>query len=235
LFVVSSHVVLCYARGLVNPCCGEDNASPSLFQRPIFRLVASGHSWVAIFFILLGFVNSLKPIGLARAGKHDVASSKLSASAFSRVLRLILPATIATSFSWLLCQLGLYTMSQESDAFWLMTNTPAPSPNVFAAVVDLKTALVDTWSLQSDNAYDQPQWALVHLLQGSFMTIMVLLMTIRMTPGWRILLVVILAFVSLDWSTHIGDRKSGRSMALSCTDRIPSSGGLYMLYGRGPG
>jgi peptidoglycan/LPS O-acetylase OafA/YrhL len=161
---------------------------------------------------LLGFVNSLKPISLARSGKHDVASSKLSASAFSRVLRLVLPATIATIFSWMLCQFGLYTKSLESDAFWLMYNTPAPSPNVFAAMVDLKKALVDTWSLGSDNAYDQPQWALVHLLQGSFMTIMVLLMTIRMTPGWRTLLVVILTFISLDWSTHIADRKSVHTM-----------------------
>lgn len=216
LYVVSSHVVLCYAVGLVNPCC--DNGRPSLFQRPILRLVTSGHSWVAIFFILMGFVNSLKPVALARSGKADAASAKLATSAFSRVLRLVLPAAFATCLSWLLCQLGFYEMSRQSDAFWLEANTPEPSLNIFAAFVDLKSALVNTWLLATDNVYDQPQWALIYLLQGSLMTILALLMTINMTPLWRTLSLGILAFVSLDWSHRIGDRKWDFVLSLPSAD-----------------
>lgn len=234
LYVVSSHVVLCYAVGLVNPCC--DGGSPSLFQRPIFRLVTSGHSWVAIFFILMGFVNSLKPVSLARSGKADAASAKLAASAFSRVLRLVLPAAFATCFSWLLCQLGFYEMSRQSDAFWLEHNTPEPSLNIFAAFVDLKNAMVDTWLLATDNAYDQPQWALIYLLQGSLMTILALLMTINMTPLWRTLSLGILALISIDWSYHIGDREWDLALLLSFADlHFCSLGWFDLLHGHCPG
>jgi peptidoglycan/LPS O-acetylase OafA/YrhL len=161
----------------------------------------------------MGFVNALKPLSLARSGKWDVASSRLAASAFSRVLRLMLPAAFATCVSWLLCQLGFYEMSRESDAFWLSNNTPEPSLNIFAAFVDLKDALVDTWLLATDNQYDQPQWALIYLLQGSLMIILVLTMTIRMTPLWRTVSLVILAFMSLDFSHHIGDPWTGMTCA----------------------
>jgi peptidoglycan/LPS O-acetylase OafA/YrhL len=207
LYVVSSHVVLCYDLALVNPCC--EDGRPKLFQRPIFRLVASGHSWVAVFFILMGFVNALKPLSLARSGKADLASAKLAESAFSRVLRLMLPAAFATCFSWLLCQFGLYELSRQSDAFWLSQNTPQASSNIFAAFVDLKDAISNTWLLATDNQYDQPQWALIYLLLGSLMTILVLLMTVKMTPLWRTVTLVILALTSIDWSHHIGDPWAG--------------------------
>lgn len=162
----------------------------------------------------MGFVNSLKPISLARSGKSDAAATKLAASAFSRIFRLMLPAAFATCASWLLCQLGFYEMSRQSDAFWLHHNTPEPSLNIFAAFVDLKDALVDTWVLGADNRYDQPQWALIYLLQASLMTILALLMTIRMTPLWRTVSLLILALVSIDWSNHIGDRKSSIVLSL---------------------
>jgi len=97
--VVSSHLVLCYARGLIPPCCAPGSASPSLFQRPVFRLVASGHSWVAIFFILMGFVNALKPIQLARDGQVDKALNKLASSSFGRIFRLVLPAMVKRQYS----------------------------------------------------------------------------------------------------------------------------------------
>jgi peptidoglycan/LPS O-acetylase OafA/YrhL len=191
----------------VNPCC--ENGRPTLFQRPILRLVSSGHSWVAVFFILMGFVNALKPLSLARSGKSDAASSKLAASAFSRVCRLMLPAAFATCLSWLLCQLGFYEMSRESDAFWLSQNTPEASTNIFAAFVDLKDGIINTWLLATDNRYDQPQWALIYLMQGSLMIILGLLMTIKMAPLWRTISLSILAVASVDWSHHIGDPWTG--------------------------
>lgn len=209
VYVVCSHVVLCYALGLVNPCCATDSDRPSLFQRPIFRLVASGHSWVAVFFILLGFVNSLKPLSLARSGQPDVASSKLAASAFSRIFRLMLPATFATILSWTICQFGLYELARNSDAFWLRENSPEASSNIFAAFVDLKDALVNTWKLGANNAYDQPQWALIYLLEGSLMTILGLLMTINMTSVWRLIALSLIVIVSSDWGHHLGDPQTG--------------------------
>ena len=189
------------------PCCADDNITPRLFQRPVLRLVASGSSWVAIFFILLGFVNALKPLKLARSGQADTACSKLAASALSRIFRLIFPAAAATVVSWVITQFGFYETGRQSDAFWLANNTPVASENIFVAVVDLKNALRDTWFLHRDNPYDQPQWALIYLLQGSMMVIIALLITVNMTLTWRTLCLVILAQWSLNWSHDYGDRE----------------------------
>lgn len=189
------------------PCCAKDSTTPYLFQRPIFRLVIAGHSWVALFFILMGFVNSLKPLQLARSGQIDKALQKLASSAFSRIFRLVLPAGTATIISWLICNLGLYAMSASSDAFWLNTTTPLPSDGWQQAFKDLVSGLRGTWVYWGVNPYDQPQWALVFLLQGSVMIISALSLVISMTPGWRTVTLVILAFWSLNWSRVIADRE----------------------------
>ncbi|RVX69259.1 hypothetical protein B0A52_07235 [Exophiala mesophila] len=208
-FVVASHLTLCYARGLVPPCCGPDEATPRLFQRPVLRLVASGHSWVALFFILMGFVNSLKPLSMARAGQVDQALAKLAQSSFSRIFRLVLPAAVATVISWLVCNLGFYQISRSSDAFWLNVNTPDMSDSWTQAFKDLLTALQATWLFGPQNTYDQPQWAMVYLLQGSVMIISALSLTINMTPAWRCVVLFLLAIWSMNWSHIIGDPWAG--------------------------
>lgn len=206
--MVASHLVLCYATFLVNPCCAENSSRPYLFQRPILRLPAAGHSWLAIFFILLGFVNALKPIKLARSGQADDAAANLARGAFARMCRLMLPATAATIISWVICQFGLYEMARQSDSFWLHDTAPAPSSNLLVAVVDLTNALRDTWMLGRGNRYDQPQWAMVHLLQGSMMVISALYITTNMSSFWRTVTLAIFSIWSIDWSRELRDRKS---------------------------
>ncbi|KIV84971.1 hypothetical protein PV11_00716 [Exophiala sideris] len=209
VLVVSSHLVLCYARNLIPPCCAPGSTSPSLLQWPVFRLVASGHSWVAIFFIVMGFVNALKPLKLARSGQAEEAHSKLASSSFSRIFRLVLPATAATIISWFICNIGLYERASLSDAYWLNENTPLPSSTWLHAFPDLLDGLTSTWMFGFENQYDQPQWALVYLLQGSVMIISVLLLVTSMTPLWRTVTLVILSIWSLNWSWMIGDPWTG--------------------------
>ncbi|OAL35211.1 hypothetical protein AYO20_05465 [Fonsecaea nubica] len=157
----------------------------------------------------MGFVNALKPIQLARTDQVDKALRKLALSSFSRVFRLVLPATIATIISWFLCNLDLYSMSAQSDAYWLYTNTPEPSPTWPQAVLDLLGALWATWIYGDENEYDQPQWALIYLLQGSIMIISALLLVVTMTPTWRTVTLLFLAYWSLNWSQLIGDPWTG--------------------------
>ncbi|KAF1972421.1 hypothetical protein BU23DRAFT_555217 [Bimuria novae-zelandiae CBS 107.79] len=205
IYVAASHLTLCFGRQYIPPCCDEGVTTPRLFQRPILRLIASGHSWVAIFFVLLGFVNALKPIKQARSGNSDAALVGLSTAAFRRSFRLVLPASVATIISWTLCQLGAYEISRNSAAYWLYTNTPAPSASWSGAIVDLVQALLATWRLGDNNEYDQPQWALIHLLQGSIMLFFVLLATVQLTPLWRNITIFLCALWSWSWSDHIKD------------------------------
>lgn len=206
IYVAASHLVLCFARQYYLPCCADDtNRTPLLFQRPIFRLIASGHAWVAIFFVLLGFVNALKPIRQARNGDSESALSGLSKAAFRRSFRLVLPAATATIISWALCQLGTYEISRNSDAFWLYLNTPAPAGSFCEAISDLVKSLLATWRLGGNNKYDQPQWALIHLLQGSIITFFVLLATVQLTSVWRSVTVALCLFWSWSWTQALND------------------------------
>lgn len=205
--MVASHLVLCFARRLVIPCCGEDGKTPLLFQRPVFRLVSQGASWVALFFILSGFVNALKPLKLARAGQNETALTNLALSSFRRTFRLMLPAAAATIVSWFMCQLGAYELARQSDAYWLYTYTPGMSASWGTGLEDLVGAIRGTWTIWTINPYDQPQWALIYLLQASMFVFCSLLIVINLTPFYRTMVLGILALWSFDWSYKYRDRK----------------------------
>lgn len=160
---------------------------------------------MAIFFILLGFVNALKPIKLARARQPDTALSNLAVSSFRRTFRLVLPATAATILSWTACQLGMFETSKNGDAFWLYTYAPSMSASWGTAIEDLVGALRSTWTIFDSNPYDQPQWAMIYLLLGSIFVFCALLMTINLTPIYRTTILVLLAAWSLDWSHKFND------------------------------
>ena len=202
-----THLTLAFARYIVRPADGEDVAS-SLMQWPIFRLVGQGPAWVALFFILSGFVNALKPITLAKSGNIEAALFNLAISSFRRPFRLILPATAATFISWFVTQIGAYETAKNSDAYWLHVTSPSPSKTWGRAVEDLFSAIRTTWLYAPSNPYDQPQWALIYLLQGSLFVFALLLLTVNLTPRFRVLAIVVCYFWSMNWSNQLGDRKT---------------------------
>ncbi|KAK2738378.1 hypothetical protein FQN57_007055 [Myotisia sp. PD_48] len=192
LFVVASHITLCFARSVVPPATSRDGPSRP-FQRPYLRLIGQGNAAVAVFFVLLGFVNSLKTIQLSRSGRVSDGLLALSTASFRRTSRLVFPAAIVTIISWFCCQIGLYGLSRKSDAYWLQATTPEPSASWFEAFKSLGWELIATW-VKADNKYDQPQWALPHLFLGSLYIYMVLLATANATPAFRLAAEVALWF-----------------------------------------
>ncbi len=200
-----THMTLAFARYIVRPADSENGPS-SLMQRPFFRLVGQGPAWVALFFILSGFVNAMKPIKLARSGNVETALSNLAVSSFRRPFRLILPATAATVISWFITQFGAYETAKNSDAYWLYITSPSPSKTWSMAVEDLISAIRATWLYEPSNPYDQPQWALIYLLQGSLFVFAVLLLTVNLTPRFRVLAVLLCYFWSLNWTNILRDR-----------------------------
>ena len=200
-----SHMTLAFARYIVRPADGENGPS-SWFQRPILRLVGQGPAWVAIFIILSGFVNALKPIKLSRAGNIESALSNLSLSSFRRPFRLFLPAAAATIMSWFICQFGAYETARHSDAYWLQITSPEPSKSWGMAIEDLVHAIRTTWLYNPENPYDQPQWALFYLLEGSMFVFCALLVTINLTPRFRTMTLILCYFWSWNWGIKLGDR-----------------------------
>ncbi|KAM5477422.1 hypothetical protein McanCB56680_007392 [Microsporum canis] len=184
LFVVASHITLCFARSVIPPSISTDGPR-RLFQNPFLRLIGQGNAAVSVFLVLLGFVNSLKTIQLIRSGCVQDAVSTLSIGAFRRTGRLMLPASAATLISFMLCELGLYGLARRSDAYWIMTTAAAPSTSIFQGIKSVSWELIAVW-IVGENKYDQPQWALAHLFKGSFFIYMVLLATANATPAFRL-------------------------------------------------
>ena len=198
-------MVLCFARYIVRPADGLYGPS-HLMQKPFFRLVGQGPAWVSLFFILMGFVNALKPIKLARAGEMEAALKNLGVSSLKRSFRLFLPATAATILSWFICQFGAYETARQSDAYWLYTTSPQPSYSWSTAFIDLLQAIRKTWSFYPENPYDQPQWALLFLFQGSMFVFTTLLVTINLKSSFRVAAYVLCYFWSFTWSVKLTDR-----------------------------
>jgi len=118
---------------------------PFPFALPFFRLLLhGGFMAVAIFFIMSGYVCSIKPLKLSRDGKSDAARMNIASSAFRRVIRLAIPAGLATTISWFLCQLGAFDLAHSTlpEWGWLHFQSPWASPDWFTAVQDLFRALV---------------------------------------------------------------------------------------------
>ncbi|KAJ9488796.1 hypothetical protein VN97_g4487 [Penicillium thymicola] len=199
LFVVASHTCLSFATYLIPPSFAETGNS-ILFQRPFFRLVIQGQAWVAIFLVLLGFVNALKPLQLARRGATADALASLSTGAFRRKWRLVFPAALMTILAWLLCQFGGFQLGRRVDAYWLRATSPQPSPSLGTGIVDLIRQIAGTW-MYGENAYDQPQWALLPLFRGSLYVFMTLLALVNTTPLFRLCAQMVLytySWVTLD-------------------------------------
>ena len=201
-----SHMTLAFCRWILAPGLSTDGPS-HLMQKPIFRLVGQGAAWVALFIILSGFVNALRPIKLARSGQVESALSNLATSSFRRSFRLFLPALTATIASWFICQLGAYETARNSDAYWLGITSPRKSQSWGMAIDDLVRAVRDTWLFDPNNPYDQPQWALIYLLLASMICFTTLLILINLTPRYRVISVVGLFFWGWNWDIKIGARK----------------------------
>ena len=171
----------------------SDKLPPTLFQLPFFRCLVMGRASVAAFALLAGYVNSLKPIKLSRAGNADAALTSVAKSSFRRTGRFVAPAMIATTCSWLVCQFGGYNVAHIADSAWIRDTSPTASPSFAAAIYDLLKNLGTTW-LDGFNAYDRIQWTLTYLLYGSMMTYLTLFATVYVKPKWRFFILAALYY-----------------------------------------
>ncbi|KAI9806596.1 MAG: hypothetical protein M1825_006053 [Sarcosagium campestre] len=194
LLVVTSHVCRSIAPYLIYPAFSEQGDMTAL-QIPLIRLPAQGPPWVALFFVLSGYVNAIKPVKMSRSGSADTALSSLSRNVFRRSCRLMLPPTLATLISWVLCELHGYDVARKSASGWLQSSSPGPAGTVFGALWSLSVSIVKTWT-SGANKYDPIQWTLPYLLKGSMLVALTLLALVHINARYRIPIVVGLYFYS---------------------------------------
>ena len=141
---------------------------------------------MAVFAIVSGYVNGLKPIRQTRAGQIDAALAGIAKAAYRRTGRFIAPVMVATITSWLICQLGAYRLARVVDSQWIRDSSPRASASFPMAFVDLFQNLVTTWT-SGANIYDPIQWTMTFLLRGSMLIYLTLFATAYIQPRFRIL------------------------------------------------
>jgi hypothetical protein len=169
----------------------SESLPPNLLQLPIIRVLFNGRPSIAIFAILLGFVNSLKPIQQMRNGQIDAALAGVAKSAFRRTGRFMIPAMIATLCSWLICEFGGYKLAKNVESNWIRNTSPDPSSSFSAAFVDLYENLVKTWT-DGGNRYDMVQWTLTFLLKGSMHVYLTLVATAHVQSKYRMVIYAVM-------------------------------------------
>lgn len=165
-----------------------ENGPSLLFQKPFFRLVLAGPSALALFFIITGYVSSQKYINMARRDP-EAALRSLSRTALGRPVRLILPSLVATTFSWLLLELGAFSMARNISAEWIRNGSGVADPCLTHAIKRLLIAFVKTWTEGWDE-FDGIQWPMVLLLESSMTVYLTMLATMYAKPRTRQVLFV---------------------------------------------
>jgi peptidoglycan/LPS O-acetylase OafA/YrhL len=87
---------------------GRSEADHRIFQLPFVRLFYSGHAMVSVFFVVGGYVLSIRSFKLIQSRQTTALYNSLVSSVFRRTIRLYAPAIIATFLSMLSLYAGLW-------------------------------------------------------------------------------------------------------------------------------
>ena len=118
---------------------------PYLFRLPILRLLLEGgYMSVCIFFIMSGYVCSIKPLKLATTAGPDETRKAIASSVVRRLLRLAGPASTATIISATLSYLGAFNLARSLPEGWLTGHSLGPVPGFFPHLRLLFLSLVET-------------------------------------------------------------------------------------------
>ena len=111
---------------------------------PIIRLLLQGgYLAVTIFFVMSGYVCSLKALKLARQGNTEAARAVIASSAFRRIIRLGVPAIFATTISWFLDQFGAFNTARSLPwNSWFHFFSPPELPSFWAGLRELFRSFV---------------------------------------------------------------------------------------------
>jgi peptidoglycan/LPS O-acetylase OafA/YrhL len=104
--IVFIHHNVDYSGNFLNHAYGT-HAFRSFMQLPFLRLWTSGQPMVHIFFIISGYVLSVKQVRYVRQGNWEKLSDSLFSSAFRRGFRLYLPSIAGLLFFEMTISMGL--------------------------------------------------------------------------------------------------------------------------------
>jgi peptidoglycan/LPS O-acetylase OafA/YrhL len=140
LFVFFFHILFSYTD-FHEYGFGQSPEQMRLIQLPCIRLMYSGHAMVIIFFVVGGYVFSLKPLKLIHSGQSTAFLNALVSSVFRRAIRLYVPAIIATFMTMMTLYLGLWEyqrqfITQDRSIIWYADNHIKQADSLWAHLTD---------------------------------------------------------------------------------------------------
>ncbi|KZL72019.1 hard surface induced protein (acyltransferase) [Colletotrichum tofieldiae] len=158
----------------------NDHVASSPLQLPFLRVIYSGKPMVHIFFVISGFVLSLKSLQQARKHNYEGLHRTLSSSVFRRGFRLFLPTTASTFIIMIMIRLG-----------WM----GQPLPTLWEQLVDWKNGLWKItfswqWDITQFLPYDVHLWTIPIEFSNSLLLFVTLTGVSRMKTYLRLISVL---------------------------------------------
>jgi peptidoglycan/LPS O-acetylase OafA/YrhL len=112
LFVFFGHILFSFSS-IHEVGFGVNAENTYIFQLPILRLVYSGHAMVTIFFVVGGYVLSIRPVQMMHSWSWTPLFNNITSTCFRRGFRLYIPAVIATFITMWTIFFGLWEYSRS--------------------------------------------------------------------------------------------------------------------------
>lgn len=143
---------------LVDRGYGLHGENYHLIQLPFLRLIHAGHAMVALFFLIGGYVNAVKPIKLIREQRFAELTPAVGSSLLRRGFRLYIPPMAATLITALMTWMGFLEPSRRNlENFDSLFNWPDFHPGR----KDTLIGTLNDWRQQMSHMLDlwhQPFW-----------------------------------------------------------------------------
>lgn len=142
----------------------EPGKMDTILQLPLIRILFHGTPMVVIFFVISGFVLSLKSIRLARVGMWEDYINTTSSIIFRRALRLFLPCLISTFIAAMFVQAGAYKFPYDYKLPGEGLVKPERLPVMVDQLVDwghvISLNLINPWVSKGPITYNAPLWSI---------------------------------------------------------------------------
>ncbi|KAF2666843.1 hypothetical protein BT63DRAFT_320653 [Microthyrium microscopicum] len=182
---------------------GQSPDQKYVFQLPIIRVLYAGHAMVVVFFVVGGYVFSIKPLKLIHSGQKLSFLDALVSSVFRRAIRLYMPAVIATFLTMLTVYCGLWEfprqfITEDRSIIWYPDNHLERSGTFTSQLLDWvhETKLLSNVFTYYNNGflfpyyphYDPHLWTVPIEFRSSMLLALSLLGLSRCRPPLRVTL-----------------------------------------------
>jgi len=188
LFVTASHYLSLFTRPNDGWIPGVKETE-KVWNLPIIRFFYTGPSMVFIFFVISGYVLSLKSVKHTRQRDWGALLSTLSSTTFRRGIRLYGPSVAILVILCLLAKMGFFMPARSNSKILNMDLRflPEPKPwgeqllHLFYAVLDFVNVWKQPGRLMED--MDSSLWTIRVEFKGSLVLFMLILGTCKLKPG----------------------------------------------------